>query len=128
MTSNGRLGFRYSEVRLAEEQQFSVYNFELADVAYLSQAFDANEHEAQRLIDAYHRGAVKAKQDVSRFPVLAAYDHVLKCSHLFNLLDAKRRHQRYRARGHDRPGAQAGRGCRRSLGYSAGHAAGPKRE
>jgi len=81
-------GFRYSEVRLAEEQQFSVYNFELADVAYLSQAFDANEHEAQRLIDGY-RAAVKAKQDVSRFPVLAAYDHVLKCSHLFNLLDAR---------------------------------------
>jgi glycyl-tRNA synthetase alpha chain len=81
-------GFRYSEVRLAEEQQFSVYNFELADVAYLSQAFDANEHEAQRLIDAY-RAAVKAKQDVSRFPVLAAYDHVLKCSHLFNLLDSR---------------------------------------
>jgi len=81
-------GFRYSDVRLAEEQQFSVYNFELADVAYLSQAFDANEHEAQRLIDAY-RVAVKAKQDVSRFPVLAAYDHVLKCSHLFNLLDAR---------------------------------------
>jgi glycyl-tRNA synthetase alpha chain len=81
-------GFRYSEVRLAEEQQFSVYNFELADVAYLSQAFDANEHEAQRLIDAY-RAAVKAKQDVTRFPVLAAYDHVLKCSHLFNLLDSR---------------------------------------
>src|SRR5580700_1916531 len=81
-------GFRYSGVRLAEEQQFSVYNFELADVAYLSQAFDANEHEAQRLIDAY-RVAVKAKQDVSRFPVLAAYDHVLKCSHLFNLLDSR---------------------------------------
>jgi glycyl-tRNA synthetase alpha chain len=81
-------GFRYSDVRLAEEQQFSVYNFEQADVAYLSQAFDANEHEAQRLIDAY-RTAVKARQDVSRFPVLAAYDHVLKCSHLFNLLDSR---------------------------------------
>jgi glycyl-tRNA synthetase alpha chain len=81
-------GFRYSEVRLADEEQFSVYNFELADVTYLSQAFDANEREAQRLIDAF-RGAVKAKQDVSRFPVLAAYDHVLKCSHLFNLLDSR---------------------------------------
>jgi glycyl-tRNA synthetase alpha chain len=81
-------GFRYSDVRLAEEEQFSVYNFELADVAYLSQAFDANEREAQRLIDAF-RGALKAKQDVSRFPVLAAYDHVLKCSHLFNLLDSR---------------------------------------
>src|SRR5580658_4877817 len=31
----------------------------------------------------------------------------------------KRRHQRYRARRHDRPSAQAGRGCRRSLGRSA---------
>jgi glycyl-tRNA synthetase alpha chain len=81
-------GFRYSDVRLAEEEQFSVYNFELADVAYLWQAFDANEREAQRLIDAF-RGMVKAKQDVNRFPVLAAYDHVLKCSHLFNLLDSR---------------------------------------
>jgi glycyl-tRNA synthetase alpha chain len=81
-------GFRYSDVRLAEEEQFSVYNFELADAAYLWQAFDANEREAQRLIDAF-RGLVKAKQDVNRFPVLAAYDHVLKCSHLFNLLDSR---------------------------------------
>ena len=32
---------------------------------------------------------MKAKHDVARYPVLATYDHVLKCSHLFNLLDAR---------------------------------------
>ena len=81
-------GFSYADVRLADEQQFSVYNFELADVAALWQGFELNEKEAQRLIDGF-RAAVKAKEDVARFPVLATYDHVLKCSHLFNLLDAR---------------------------------------
>src|SRR5271165_3482512 len=81
-------GFSYTDVRLADEQQFSVYNFELANVAALWQGFELNEKEAQRLIDGF-RAAMKAKQDVSRYPVLAAYDHVLKCSHLFNLLDAR---------------------------------------
>ena len=57
-------------------------------MAPLWQGFELNEKEAQRLIDGF-RAAVKAKQDVSRYPVLAAYDHVLKCSHLFNLLDAR---------------------------------------
>ncbi len=81
-------GFSYADVRLSEEQQFSVYNFEMADVAALRQGFELNEKEAQRLIDGF-RKKLKAKDDVSRYPVLATYDHVLKCSHLFNLLDAR---------------------------------------
>src|SRR6201994_919418 len=36
-------GVRYAEVRLADEQQFSVYNFELADVAFLWQEFELHE-------------------------------------------------------------------------------------
>jgi glycyl-tRNA synthetase alpha chain len=69
-------GVRYSEVRLKEEQQFSKYNFELADVAMLWQLFDLHEKECQRLL---------------KFPdaVLPAYDQVLKCSHVFNLLDSR---------------------------------------
>jgi glycyl-tRNA synthetase alpha chain len=81
-------GFSYADVRLADEEQFSVYNFEQADVAALWQGFELNEKEAQRLIDGF-RTAAKVKQNVARYPVLAAYDHVLKCSHFFNLLDAR---------------------------------------
>jgi glycyl-tRNA synthetase alpha chain len=77
-------GFSYADVRLEDERQFSVYNFELADVEMLWKAFALHEGECQRLLGMYERAPDKA-----RFPVLAAYDHVLKCSNLFNLLDAR---------------------------------------
>ncbi|MBM3810266.1 MAG: glycine--tRNA ligase subunit alpha [Acidimicrobiia bacterium] len=77
-------GVRYQEVRFADEQQFSVYNFELADIEALWQMFALHEKECQRLLDMYAKYEPKA-----RFPVLAAYDQVLKCSHLFNLLDSR---------------------------------------
>ncbi|HEY7302516.1 MAG TPA: glycine--tRNA ligase subunit alpha [Bryobacteraceae bacterium] len=77
-------GFKYAEVRLADEQQFSVYNFEMADVPMLWQEFELHEREAQRLLDLF-----RTSKDRERFPVLATYDHVLNCSHLFNLLDAR---------------------------------------
>lgn len=76
--------FQYSTVRLAEEVQHSVYNFEMADIDTLWQLFHLHEKECQRLIDAY-----KGYTPKKRFPVLAAYDQVLKCSNLFNLLDAR---------------------------------------
>ena len=74
----------YGDVRLADELQFSVYNFEMADVGTLWQLFDLHEKECRRLLDAYPDYA-----DKERFPVLPAYDQVLKCSHLFNLLDSR---------------------------------------
>ena len=74
----------YGDVRFAEELQFSVYNFEMADVPTLWQLFDLHEKECRRLLDAYVTYA-----DKQRFPVLPTYDQVLKCSHLFNLLDAR---------------------------------------
>jgi len=77
-------GFKYGDVRLADEQQFSAFNFEWADVQALWQGFELHEKECQRLLALY--GKVK---DKSRFPVLPAYDQVLKCSHFFNLLDAR---------------------------------------
>jgi glycyl-tRNA synthetase alpha chain len=77
-------GFKYADVRAADEQQFSVYNFEIADVAALWQEFELHEREGQRLLELF-----RASGDKQRFPVLAAYDQVLKCSHLFNLLDAR---------------------------------------
>jgi glycyl-tRNA synthetase alpha chain len=77
-------GFSYGDVRLADELQHSVYNFELADVATLWKLFDLHEKEGQRLLAMY-----PDYPDKKRFPVLPAYDQVLKCSHLFNLLDAR---------------------------------------
>ncbi|MBI3208168.1 MAG: glycine--tRNA ligase subunit alpha [Candidatus Solibacter usitatus] len=75
---------KYADVRHAEELQHSVYNFEMADIGALWQLFEIHEKECQRLIDAY-----KSYAEKKRFPVLAAYDQVLKCSNIFNLLDAR---------------------------------------
>ncbi|MBL8209862.1 MAG: glycine--tRNA ligase subunit alpha [Bryobacterales bacterium] len=75
---------KYREVRLAEELQHSVYNFEVADIETLWALFGLHEKECQRLIELY-----KTYPDKHRFPVLSAYDQVLKCSNLFNLLDAR---------------------------------------
>jgi glycyl-tRNA synthetase alpha chain len=77
---------RYGEVRLAEEQQFSAYSFDYADPATTRKLFDLHEREAASLLDAYKHVKPDAKK---RFPVLAAYDQCLKCSHLFNVLDAR---------------------------------------
>jgi glycyl-tRNA synthetase alpha chain len=73
-----------SRVRLADELQNSVYNFELADVSTLWSLFVLHEREAQRLLDMF-----PSYDPRIRFPLLPAYDHVLKCSHYFNLLDAR---------------------------------------
>ncbi len=79
-------GFKYADVRLADEEQFSVYNFEMADVAMLWKEFELHEKECQRLLDAFR---AKKGKDIERFPVLPAYDQALKCSNLFNLLDSR---------------------------------------
>jgi glycyl-tRNA synthetase alpha chain len=67
---------RWSDVYLENERQFSAYNYDVADTAMLTRRFDDDEAEARRCLDA-------------GLP-LVAYDHVLKCSHAFNLLDARR--------------------------------------
>ena len=84
----------YGEVRLAEEQQFSVYNFEAADVEKAWKHFELYEAECKNLFEKYAAlkekssgdGMVREKQ---RFPLLPAYDLCLNCSHLFNILDAR---------------------------------------
>jgi len=77
-------GVKYGDVRFADELQNSVYNFEMADVDMLWKLFDLHEAEGHRLINAYDKYPEKP-----RFPTLSTYDHVLKCSNLFNLLDAR---------------------------------------
>ncbi|MGA7294380.1 MAG: glycine--tRNA ligase subunit alpha [Terriglobales bacterium] len=86
---------KYGEVRLADEQQFSAYNFEMADVQSAWRHFELCEAECKRLIEQY--GALSkdksegdgAAREKARFPLLGAYDLCLKCSHYFNILDAR---------------------------------------
>ncbi|MBV9300500.1 MAG: glycine--tRNA ligase subunit alpha [Acidobacteriaceae bacterium] len=77
-------GVKYKDVRLAEEQQFSAYNFEVADVSGLWQEFELHERECHRLLQLFNKTEAK-----DNFPVLPAYDLALKCSHIFNMLDAR---------------------------------------
>jgi glycyl-tRNA synthetase alpha chain len=77
--------FTYRDVRYLDELQYSVYNFEMADIPTLWKLFDLHEGEATRLISLYNPKA----PDKQRFPLLPAYDQVLKCSNLFNTLDAR---------------------------------------
>jgi len=85
----------YGDVRLAEEQQFSAYNFELADVEKAWKHFELCEAECKSLLDQYAAVSKEKtagdgwRRNKKRFPVLAAYDLCLKCSHLFNILDAR---------------------------------------
>ena len=68
-------GYTYGDIHKQDEIQFSTYNFKVADTAMLFQFFDMYEKECQKLL----------KEDL----VLPAYDYVLKCSHAFNMLDAR---------------------------------------
>jgi glycyl-tRNA synthetase alpha chain len=86
---------KYGDVRLTDERQFSVYNFELADVQSAWKHFELCEAECKGLIDRY-TAITKDKsegdgvtREKSRFPLLGAYDLCLKCSHYFNILDAR---------------------------------------
>jgi glycyl-tRNA synthetase alpha chain len=68
-------GLAYGQVRKQEEYELSRYYFELADVGFLQSQFNGLEKEAQRCLEA---GLV-----------LPAYENALKCSHAFNVLDAR---------------------------------------
>jgi len=65
----------YRDIHFKGEVEYSIYNFEEADVFLLKDLFNKFEKEADRLLD---RGLV-----------LPGYDYVIKCSHIFNLLDAR---------------------------------------
>ena len=86
---------KYGDVRLADELQFSVYNFEAADVEKAWKHFELCEAECKALIDRYAEvskqkaEAATVRRERSRFPLLGAYDLCLKCSHMFNILDAR---------------------------------------
>ncbi len=68
-------GVTYGEVKHQDEVEFSRFNFEEADVAFHRELFDRYESECLRLLGLEL--------------VLPAYDYCMKCSHAFNLLDAR---------------------------------------
>ncbi len=65
----------YGEVFHRNEVEFSAFNFDVADVAWLQEQFDRAESECRRL--------------VARDLIIPAYEEVMKASHTFNLLDAR---------------------------------------
>jgi glycyl-tRNA synthetase alpha chain len=97
----------YGDVRLADELQFSVYNFELADVDRAWKHLELFEDECKELLSEFAKLTAERKEagkkertvdedfpahlreQICRFPVLPALDLCLKCSHLFNILDAR---------------------------------------
>jgi len=68
----------YGQVHHQSEVEFSEYNFNAADTGMLTRLFEMYEQECKRLTTAKERSQV-----------LPAYDYCLKCSHVFNILDAR---------------------------------------
>ncbi|MDX2162895.1 MAG: glycine--tRNA ligase subunit beta [bacterium] len=72
---NAEQALKYGDIFLRSEIEHCTYYFEVADVDGLKQVYDVYENESKRALDA---GLV-----------IPSYDYVLKCSHLFNVLDAR---------------------------------------
>lgn len=68
-------GITYGDVYHQNEVDYSHYNFTVADTSMLLSLFNTYEEEAKRVLE---KGLVQP-----------AYDYTLKCSHTFNLLDAR---------------------------------------
>ncbi len=88
----------YGDVRYQDELQFSVYNFEAAEVEKTWEHLRLYEAECKGLLERFAKLAADTKKEtlqaaslpeVRRFPLLGAFDLCLKCSHLFNILDAR---------------------------------------
>ena len=73
--------FSYGDVFLANEQQFSAFELQFADVEVFKRQFEDMERQVPRILAARGRQGQQL--------VLPAYDHVLKASHLFNIMDAR---------------------------------------
>jgi len=65
----------YGELHLTQEREGSRYNFEQADIGMHQELFQRHEEESKKLLDAEL--------------LLPAYEQLLKCSHVFNMLDAR---------------------------------------
>jgi glycyl-tRNA synthetase alpha chain len=83
----------YGEMMLPGEQQWSTYSFDYADAGSLWKHLDLYEAECLKLLERakelFGEKSKASELELKRFPVLGAYELALKCSHVFNLLDAR---------------------------------------
>ena len=87
-------GVKYGEIFKRAEWEWSTYNFEKADVELHLAQFDRYEEQCLRLLGAADKKGKGGKleyesEDPLKRLVLPAYDCVVKCSHYFNVLDAR---------------------------------------
>ena len=78
---------KYKKLRHREEFELSLYDFESASSESTRQLFDIYESEAKRRLTEYCDA--DPSQRPCRFPLRKVYEFCLKCSHLFNILDAR---------------------------------------
>lgn len=88
-------GTSYKDVNYDLELQHNIYNFEVADVDMLTKLFEMYETESKRVVET----AASYNEDLERYAVgegekslslvFPAFDWALKCSHVFNILDAR---------------------------------------
>ena len=78
---------KYHDLRHREEFELSVYDFECASPESTRALFEIYESEAARLLKDYFSSDREHRP--VRFPLRKVYEFCLKCSHLFNILDAR---------------------------------------
>jgi glycyl-tRNA synthetase alpha chain len=67
---------KFGEIQKEREREYSIYSFEIADTDLLFEIFDRFEKEAEKILN--------------KELIYPAYDYILKLSHIFNLLDARK--------------------------------------
>jgi glycyl-tRNA synthetase alpha chain len=84
-------GVSYGEIYRMAEAEWSRYSYDQADVEMVRQTFDMNEREAQRLLGLTRAASKEEEAEalLHQSCLLPAYELVLKCSHAFNVLDAR---------------------------------------
>ena len=85
---------RYGEIAKRQEWEWSTYNFERADIPLHVRLFDDHERQCRELLGLEEKkgknnALVFRTEDPLARLVLPAYDQVVKCSHVFNVLDAR---------------------------------------
>jgi len=86
-------GVTYGEIYQIAEAEWSRYNYEAADIEVVRQTFEMCEREAERLVQLSRPSAEEANDGppavLTRSCIVPAYEMALKCSQLFNILDAR---------------------------------------
>jgi len=80
------IALRYGDVFRQTEQEYSRWNFDVADTEVLLRHFQEAEAECQAILARPHDDPKTGKRIIMAHP---AYDQCIKASHIFNLLDAR---------------------------------------